>query len=205
MNRRAFMTLTALGVCAGSLSTWAQRPPARARIGVFFSGSPHTAFERTWGRSFISALGDLGWVEGRNLTVDWRYSEDRDDRRRAIVDEFVRLKVDVIVVQSTPESLVTKQLTTTIPVVMVLIGDPVGSGIVDNLARPGGNITGTSLMGTDTSAKRLQLLKHAVPTARRVAVLGNLGNASVARSWEETQEAGTKLGLTLLRPSSDPR
>ena len=198
MNRRAFMTLGALCVGAAPLSARAQRPPTRARIGVFFSGSPHTAFERTWGQSFASALGDLGWAEGRNLTLDWRYSEDRDDRRRAIVEEFVRLKVDVIVVQSTPESLITKQLTTTIPVVLVLVGDPVGSGIVESLARPGGNITGTSLMATDTSAKRLQLLKEAVPTARRVAVLGNLGNASVARSWEETQEAATKLGLTLL-------
>jgi len=176
----------------------AQRPLVKARIGVFFSGSPQTAFERTWGRSFVSALGLLGWTEGQNLSLEWRYSEDRDDQRRAIVEEFLQLKVDAIVVQSTPESLVAKRMTTTVPIVMVLIGDPVGAGLVTSLAKPGGNITGTSLMATDTAAKRLQLLKEIVPTARRVAVLGNLRNASVARSWEETQEAAERLGLKLL-------
>ena len=177
----------------------------RARIGVFFSGSPHTAFEGTWGRSFLSALGHLGWVEGHNLTLEWRYSEDREDRRHAIVEEFLQLKVDVIVVQSTPESLMAKRLTKTIPIVMVLVGDPMGSGLVANLARPGGNITGTSLMATDTAAKRLQLLKEVVPNARRVAVLGNLRNASVARSWEETQEAAGRLGLKLLPTAAGTR
>jgi putative ABC transport system substrate-binding protein len=185
------------GLLAGPLAAEAQPRPVNARIGVFFSGSPQTAFERTWGRSFISALGPLGWTEGQNLLLEWRYSEDRDDKRRAIVEEFLQLKVDVIVVQSTPESLVAKRMTTTVPMVMVLIGDPVGAGLVTSLAKPGGNITGTSLMATDTAAKRLQLLKEIVPTARRVAVLGNLRNASVARSWEETQEAAERLGLKL--------
>src|SRR5262245_1330159 len=106
----------------------------RARIGVFSSGSPQPAFERTWGRSFVSALGLLGWVEGQNLTLEWRYSEDREDKRRAIVEEFLQLKADVIVIQSTPESLVAKRLTKTIPVVMVLVGDPIGSGLVTSLA-----------------------------------------------------------------------
>ena len=199
MNRRMFLGMSSLSLCAAPRPAGAQRrPPTQARIGVFFSGSPQTAFERTWGRTFVSALGDLGWSEGRNLALEWRYSDDQEERRRTIVEEFVRLKVDAIVVQSTPESLVAKRITATIPIVLVLIGDPVGSGIVDSLARPGGNITGTSLMATDTSAKRLQLLKEAVPNARRVAVLGNLSNASVARSWEETQEASSKLGLTLL-------
>ena len=180
MDRRAFMG----GVGLAVLATYAeaQRPPSRARIGVFFSGSPHTAFERTWGRSFVSALGSLGWVEGDNLTLEWRYSEDREDRRHAIVEEFLKLKVDVIVVQSTPESLVAKRLTKTVPVVMVLVGDPIGSGLVKSLARPGANITGTSLMATDTAAKRLQLLKELVPRARQVAVLWNPHNAAPYQS-----------------------
>jgi len=187
-----------MGLLTAPIAVEAQRPLVKARIGVFFSGSPQTAFERTWGRSFVSALGLLGWTEGQNLSLEWRYSEDRDDQRRAIVEEFLQLKVDAIVVQSTPESLVAKRMTTTVPIVMVLIGDPVGAGLVTSLAKPGGNITGTSLMATDTAAKRLQLLKEIVPTARRVAVLGNLRNASVARSWEETQEAAERLGLKLL-------
>jgi putative ABC transport system substrate-binding protein len=165
---------------------------------VFFSGSPHTAFERTWGRTFVVALSGLGWVDGQNLSLEWRYSEDREDKRRAIVEEFVRLKVDVIVVQSTPETAVAKQVTSTIPVVMVLVGDPVGSNLVESLARPGGNITGTSLMASDTAGKRLQLVKEILPMARRVAVLGNRSNTAVARSWEETEQASSKLGLTLL-------
>jgi putative ABC transport system substrate-binding protein len=150
------------------------------------------------GRSFVSSLRDLGWVENQNLALEWRYSEDREDRRRAIVEEFVRLKVNVIVVQSTPETAVTKQVTKTIPVVMVLVGDPVGSGLVDSLARPGGNITGTSLMATDTAAKRRELLREIVPMARRVAILGNPRNAAVARSWTETQDAGSKIGMKMI-------
>ena len=103
------------------------------------------------GSSFLPALRDLGWVEGKNLVLEWRYTEEQEDRRRAIVDEFIQLKVDVIVVPSTPEMIVTKRATKTIPVVMVLVGDPVGTGLIESLARPGGNITGTSLMQTDTA------------------------------------------------------
>jgi putative ABC transport system substrate-binding protein len=197
VDRRTFVGTLTIGLLTAPLAAEAQEAAVRARIGVFFSGSPQP-FRRTWGRTFVSALRDLGWVEGQNLVLEWRYSEDQEDRRRAIVEEFVRLKVDVIVVQSTPETVVTKRATNTIPVVMVLVGDPVGVGLVESLARPAGNITGTSLMGTETSAKRLQLLKEAVPKARRVAVLGNPSNAFVARSWGETQEAGGRLGLKLL-------
>jgi putative ABC transport system substrate-binding protein len=195
IDRRTFLLICA--AAGGPLTVEAQGLPVRARIGVFFSGLP-PGFQGTWGRSFSSALADLGWVEGKNLSLEWRHSEDRDDRRHAIVEEFVRLKVDVIVVESTPESVIAKRVAKTTPLVMVLVGDPVGSGLVESLARPGGNITGTSLMMTDTAAKRLQLLTEAVPTARRVAVLANLRNASAARSWEETREAGGRLGLKLL-------
>jgi putative ABC transport system substrate-binding protein len=198
MDRRRFLLTSLAGAVAGPLAAGGQQVPVRARIGVFFSSSPKNAFERTLGRSFVSALRDLGWVEGQSLVLEWRYSEDQEDRRRALVAEFVRLKVDVIVVQSTPETVVTKRATNTIPVVMVEVGDPVGAGLIESLARPGGNITGTSLMSTETSAKRLQLLKEIVPTASRVAVLGNPRNASVARNWTETKEAGSRLGLKLL-------
>jgi ABC-type uncharacterized transport system substrate-binding protein len=199
VDRRAFVNTVALGLLAAPLVAEAQQAPVRARIGVFLTGSAQTPYaQRTWSPSFVSALRNLGWVEGKNLVLEWRYSEDQEDRRRAIVEEFIRLKVDIIVVPSTPEMIVTKRVTKTIPVVTVFVGDPVGTGLIESLARPGGNITGTSLMQTETSAKRLQLLKELVPSARRVAVLWNPRNAATARNWKETQEAGSSLGLKLL-------
>ena len=178
----------------------AQQAPARARIAVFFAGSRQTAYgsERTWGPSFVAALRSLGWFEGQNLVLEWQYSEDQNERRRALAEDFVQRKLDVIVVQSTTETVEIKRATTTIPVVMVLVGDPVGAGLVQSLARPGGNITGTSLMTSDTYGKGVQFLKELLPTVRRVAVLGNPGNASVVRMWAETRDAATRLGIDLL-------
>jgi putative ABC transport system substrate-binding protein len=187
-----------LGMLATSLDAEAQRTPVRVRIAVFFSGSPQTGFEHTWGRSFASALRNLGWAESQNLVLEWWYSEDHDERRRALAADFVRRKLDVVVVQSTTETVEMKRATTTIPVVMVLIGDPVGAGLVQSLARPGGNITGTSLMTSETYGKGVQFLKELLPTARRVAVLGNTGNASVVRMWAETRNAARRQGLELV-------
>jgi ABC-type uncharacterized transport system substrate-binding protein len=197
MDRRAFV-VGGVAALAVPVTVEAQQRPVSARIAVFFSGSSQTAFEQTWGRSFVSQLRNLGWVEGQNLALEWRYSEDQDVRRRALAEDFVRRKLDVIVVQSTTETVEMKRATTTIPVVMVLIGDPVGAGLVQSLARPGGNITGTSLMTSETYGKGIQFLKELVPTARRVAVLGNPGNASVLRMWAETREATKRAGLELL-------
>jgi putative ABC transport system substrate-binding protein len=198
IDRRTFLAGTGTVLLAAPLAAEGQQGPVRARIAVFFSGSPQTAFEQTWGRSFVSQLRNLGWVEGQNLALEWRYSEDQDDRRRALAEDFVRRKLDVIVVQSTTETVEMKRATTTIPVVMVLIGDPVGAGLVQSLARPGGNITGTSLMTSETYGKGIQFLKELVPTARRVAVLGNPGNASVLRMWAETREATKRAGIEIL-------
>jgi putative tryptophan/tyrosine transport system substrate-binding protein len=198
IDRRTFLAGTGAVLLAAPLAAEGEQRPVRARIAVFFSGSPQTAFEQTWGRSFVSQLRNLGWVEGQNLALEWRYSEDQDDRRRALAEDFVRRKLDVIVVQSTTETVEMKRATTTIPVVMVLIGDPVGAGLVQSLARPGGNITGTSLMTSETYGKGIQFLKELVPTARRVAVLGNPGNASVLRMWAETREATKRAGIEIL-------
>jgi putative tryptophan/tyrosine transport system substrate-binding protein len=176
MRRRDLLAgLLLASVMKWRVSAQAQQAPVRARIAVFFSGSPQTAFERTWGRSFVSALRDLGWMEGENLVLEWWYSEDQAERRRALAEDFVRRKLDVVVVQSTTETVEMKRATTTIPVVMVLIGDPVGAGLVQSLARPGGNITGTSLMTSETYGKGIEFLKELVPQARRLAVLGKPG------------------------------
>jgi putative ABC transport system substrate-binding protein len=197
MDRRRFLVTSLAGAAAVPIGAEAQQGPVR-RIGVFLSGSSQTGFERTWGRTFVSALRDLGWVEKESFVVEWKYSEDQDDRRRALAEDFVRRKMDVVVVQSTTETVEMKRATTTVPVVMVLIGDPVGAGLVQSLARPGGNITGTSLMTSETYGKGLQLLKEVVPTARRVAVLGNPGNASVVRMWAETREAAKRFSMSLV-------
>jgi putative ABC transport system substrate-binding protein len=200
MDRRRFLLTSLAGALVAPLAAEAQQTPTRARIGLVLSGSAaqNPYAQRLLGSSFVPALRGLGWVEGKNLVLEWRYSEDQEDRRGAIVEEFIRLKIDVIVVPSTPETIVTKRATKTIPVVMVLVGDPVGTGLIESLARPGGNITGTSLMQTDTSAKRLELLKELVPRARSVAVLWNPRNVSTARNWKETQEASRSLGLKIL-------
>ena len=198
MERRRFL-VSSLGGVFVPLAGEAQQAPARARVAVFFAGFPHSyGSERTWGPTFVSALRSLGWVDGHNLSLEWRYSEDQEEQRRALAEDFVRRKLDVVVVQSTTETLELKRATTSIPVVMVLIGDPIGAGLVQSLARPGGNITGTSLMTSETSAKGLEFLKELVPTARRVSVLGNPGNASVVRNWTETREAARRLGIELL-------
>ena len=199
MQRRAFLGTLAGGLLAAPLAAGAQQAPTRARIGLFLPGAAQNPYvQHVLGSTFVPVLRDLGWVEGKNLVLEWRYSEDQEDRRRAIVDEFIRLKVDVIVVPTTPEMIVTQRATKTIPVVMVLVGDPVGTGLIETLARPGGNITGTSTMQAETAAKRLQLLKELVPRALRVAVLWNPSNVSTARNWKETQEASGSLDLKLL-------
>jgi ABC-type uncharacterized transport system substrate-binding protein len=144
-------------------------------------------------------------VEGANLVLEWWYSEDEAERRRVLAEDFVRRKLDVIVVQSTTETVAMKQATTTIPVVMVLIGDPVGAGLVQSLSRPGGNITGTSLMSSETFGKGIEFLKELVPQARRLTVLGNPDNASVVRMWAETRAAATQLGIELLSAEARSR
>jgi putative ABC transport system substrate-binding protein len=206
MRRRDLLAgLLLASVARRRVSAQAQQTPLRAHIAVLFSGSPQTSFERTWGRTFVAALRDLGWVEGENLTLEWWYSEDQAERRRALAEDFVRRKLDVIIVQSTPETVAMKRATTTISVVMVLIGDPIGAGLVQSLARPGGNITGTSLMTSETYGKGIEYLQELVPRARRLAVLGNPSNASVVRMWAEAREAATRLGLELLSAEARSR
>jgi putative ABC transport system substrate-binding protein len=140
---------------------------------------------------------ELGYVEGETIALEVRWAEGRYERMPELVAEMVRLKVDVLVVAATPGALAAKKATTTIPVVMVGVGDPVGSGLVASLARPGGNLTGLSLLTPEISGKRLQLLKEVVPKVSRVAVLRNPNNQIHAVFWQETQGAARKLGVQL--------
>jgi putative tryptophan/tyrosine transport system substrate-binding protein len=183
----------------------AQQPKKVYRIGILLVGSP--AFYSAWIDVFRQALKELGYMEGKNIAIEYRYAEGKADRLPFLAAELVGLKVDVIVSSSTPSVLAAKQATNTIPTVFVSIADPVASGLVASLARPGGNITGLSIVAVELSGKRLELLKEAVPNIARVAFLWNSANPAQAPQWREAQAAAQVLGLQLqsleVRSSND--
>jgi putative ABC transport system substrate-binding protein len=144
--------------------------------------------------AFRQGLRERGYIEGETIAVEYRWAEGRHDRLPDLVAELVQLKVDVLVPVGTQPSRAAKQATSTIPIVMAQVGDPVGSGLVANLARPGGNVTGVSVIGREILAKQLELLKQAVPLASQVAVLWNPTNFLI---WRELQVAAQGLGVTL--------
>jgi len=175
------------------LPTTAQPPERVYRIGLLTpaSQSPATV-------AFRDGLRTLGYVEGHNLVVEYRSAEGRYERLPDLAAELVRLRVDVIVAIVTQASLAAKNATTTIPIVMVAVGDPVGSGLVTSLARPGGNVTGTSFPSVEVAGKSLEMLKHVVPKLQRVAVLWNPANPVFqALMMKETETAARSLGIQL--------
>ena len=153
---------------AGSLAAEAQPPKSTVRIG--FLGIFPTSIRE---EAFLQGLHDFGYVEGQNITIEHRSSEGKFDRLPDLAAELVRLKVDVIVTPALQNALAAKQATRTIPIVMASSGDPVGAGLVASLARPGGNVTGLSVLGFEIVGKQIELLKEIVPGVSRVAVLGN--------------------------------
>lgn len=169
------------------------------RVGILAASPPGSPDWRYGGEVLLQALRDLGYVEGRNLVVEGRYSEGRDERFPALAADLVRLKVDVIVATSTPPVHAARGVTTTIPIVMTNHGDPVGTGLVQSLARPGGNVTGLSIQHPELSGKRLELLKEALPRLSRVAVLSNPANQVHPSMQSETEAAAQSLGLHVLR------
>src|SRR2546422_10997360 len=185
----------ALGILAAPLAANAQPPGKIPRIGVLAAGSPATFISRY--EAFRQGLRELGYVEGQNIAIEYRYAEGKFERLPDLAAELVRLKVDLIVASSAPETGAAKRATTSIPIVFAAHGDPVGTGHVASLAKPGGNITGMSSMEGDLSPKRLELLKEAFPRIARVAVLWNAANPAKAPDWRETQTAARALDLTL--------
>src|SRR5262245_52233377 len=155
--------------------------------------------------AFRHGLRDLGYLEGQNIAFDYAYGDGVPERLAEAAAALVRLPVDVIATYGTPASFAAKQATTTIPIVMISIGDPVRAGLVPSLARPGGNITGNTILGPDVGAKRLQILKEAIPTVSRVAFLWNPDNASNVLQFEELQAVGPTLGVTVISVSVSPR
>jgi putative ABC transport system substrate-binding protein len=187
----AFTGLSAPG------SVDAQTPTKVVRIGTLLPPARPTAPD--WKERWVlaKALRELGWVEGKNLAIEDRWAEGRTERFPALAAELVGLKVDVIVTGSWPAAVAAKNATTTIPIVFYGAGDPVGTGLVQSLARPGGNMTGLGDVTTDLSAKRLELLKEAVPKLSRVAVLWNAGDGGMTLRMRATQAASRQLHVTV--------
>jgi ABC-type uncharacterized transport system substrate-binding protein len=172
--------------------TQAQQPPKIPRIG-FLTGGSVTANNE----AFRQGLSDLGYVEGKTIVIEWRAAEGDRDRQRALATELVGLKVDVIVASGGGDTLAAKGATATIPIVMAQTDDPVASGFVANLSRPGGNITGLSTLSPETSSKRLELLKEVVPKLSRVAVFGTSSSPGNAPVLNETELAARTFGVNL--------
>ena len=143
----------------------------------------------------MQRLRELHWIEGRTVAIEIRWAEGRNERLAEIAAEFVRRKVDVIVTSATPPTLAAKQATSVIPIVFAALGDPVGAGLVESLARPGGNATGLSLQQTDAASKRLELLRDVVPGLRRLPIMANSGNPSAALDMREAEATARALGL----------
>jgi putative ABC transport system substrate-binding protein len=197
MRRREFLTFLG-GAAAASIerSGPARAQPKIRRLGILSQGSLR-AHPTPMFQTFQQGLRDLGWIEGQNLGIEWRFSEGSADPLPRLAAELLGLTVDQIVASPTRPARAAQKATSTIPVVFIQVADPVESGIVANLARPGANVTGLSSMGSDLSGKRLELLKEALPGASRVAVLWNQSTQGSALVLRELEWASKQLGLEL--------
>jgi putative ABC transport system substrate-binding protein len=190
MMRREFMSLLG-GATAWPLSARAQQAGKLPTIGYLGAASPSTATR--WVAAFEQRLREVGWLEGRTVAIAYRWAEGRNKRYAEIAAEFVRLNVDVIITAGTPTVLAAKQATAVIPIVFVALGDPVGTGVVTSLARPGGNATGLSNQSRDLAGKRIELLREVVPDFRRLAIMANIGNPSSLLEVHELEAAADSL------------
>jgi putative tryptophan/tyrosine transport system substrate-binding protein len=193
IRRREFIFTLGGAAAAWPLAARAQQPRKTPTVGLLGATTPATAGQ--WIAAFAQHLNELGWTEGRTVAIEYRFAEGRNERMAEIVTEFVRARADVIVAQGTQAALTAKNATAAIPIVFVLPGDPVGSGLVASLARPGGNVTGLSSQTTDLSGKRLDLLREIVPGLRRLAMMGNAGNPANVSDMHEFQTAARASGL----------
>jgi putative ABC transport system substrate-binding protein len=194
LKRREFITLLG-GAAAWPLAARAQQAAKLPTIGFLVSGTPSSHGQ--WVAAFVQRLRELQWSEGRTVAIEYRWAEGRPELYNEIAAEFVRLKVDVIVTAGTPATAVAKQTTLVIPIVFVGAGDPVGTGLVATLARPAGNVTGLSSQQTDTTGKRLELLREVVPSLRRLAILANIDNPVAVSDMRDVEAAASILGLSV--------
>ena len=191
MRRRDFLT----GIVVSStvpLTARAQQPGKLPTIG-FLGASPSIESDRV--AAFVQRLRELAWIDGRNLAIEYRWAEGRNERYAEAAAELVRLKVDIIVTVATPATLAAKRATTVIPIVFGAASDPIRTGLVESLARPGGNVTGLSNQISDTGGKKLEFMREIVPSLRQVAILANVGNPAAVLDMVEAQASARKLGL----------
>ena len=196
IGRREFITLLGGATAAWPIVAQAQQPGKLPTIG--YLGAATALAWSQWTAAFVQRLRELGWIEGRTIAIEHRWAEGRSDRAAEIAAEFVRRKVDVIVTSSTAATVAAKHATSVIPIVFAAAGDPLGTGLVASLARPGGNVTGLSMQQTDLAAKRLELLREVVPGLRRLAILANVGGPSVVLDMREVEAAARTLGLEVI-------
>ena len=194
MNRREFVTLLG-GAAAWPLAARAQQPGKLPTIGFLGGAAPSVESERVV--AFVQRLRELAWIDGRNLAIEYRWAEGRNERYAENAAEFVRLKVDIIVTSGTPATLAAKQETAVIPIVFAAVSDPVGTGLVASLARPGGNVTGLANQLSDTGGKKLEFLREVVPGLRRLAIMANVGNPASVLDMREFQATARTLGLEI--------
>jgi len=203
MRRRQFIALVGSAVGSWPVAVRAQQAGKLPTIG--FLGADPTAFS-PWTNAFVARLRELGWIENRTIAIEYRWSEGRTERYAEIAAEFVRLNVDVIVTVGSAVPTV-RQATSTIPIVFAVGIDPVGTGLVASLAKPGGNVTGLSLQAANLAGKRIELLREVVPLLHRLAIIFNAGNTQPVLEMEETQAAARALGLAVtpleIRNASD--
>ena len=197
MRRREFITLLG-GAAAWPLAAGAQQPGRLPTIGFLGASWASPSGEGQRLSAFVQRLRESGWVEGRTVAIEYRWAEGRAERFADIAREFVRLKVDIIVTYSTPAVLALKQVTSVIPIVFAGVGDPVATGLVESLARPGGNVTGVSLQSTEIAGKRMELLRELVPGLRRLALMGNVDSPNAVLEMDEVQAAARKLEIDIV-------
>jgi putative ABC transport system substrate-binding protein len=193
MRRREFITFIGSAAAAWPFSVCAQQTGKLPTIGFVVGGTSPTYGE--WVSAFVERLRTHDWIERRTVAIEYRWAEGSYERAADIAAEFVRMKVDVIVTASTPNTAATKKATSDIPIVFASAGDPVGAGLVASLARPGGNVTGLSIQAAETTGKRLELLREALHSLSRLAIMGNGGNSAVVAEMRETQGEARVLGL----------
>jgi putative tryptophan/tyrosine transport system substrate-binding protein len=192
VKRREFITLLGGAAAAWPLAARAQQAGKVATIG-FLGANPSVESSRVG--AFVQRLRELGWIDGRNLAIEYRWAEGRNERYAENAAELVRLKVDVIVTSATPPTVAAKQATALIPIVFAAVTDPVGTGLVATLSRPGGNVTGLANQISDTAGKKLEFLREIVPDLRRLAIMVNVGNPGSLMDMREAQAAARTLGL----------
>jgi putative ABC transport system substrate-binding protein len=197
MRRREFITLLGGAAAAWPLAARAQQPAKLPTIG--FIGPLASSAMSQWTAAFVQRMRELGWIEGRTVAIEYRWGEGRSERFPEIAAELVRLKVSVIVTGGTAAVIAAKQATSAIPIVFGSVADPVGTGLVASLARPGGNVTGLSNQSADLPGKRFELLREVVPGLRRLAIMANVSNPSNVLEMSEAQAAARTLGLDVIK------